>query len=133
MPDKAFSDSNVLLYLLSGAESKAARVETLLELDLTISVQVLNEIVNVSHRKYRQSWETINEFVSTIKALCEVVPVTERVHDQARSLAERYKFSFYDACIVSAALDSDATVLYSEDMRPELVVDRRLRIVNPFA
>jgi predicted nucleic acid-binding protein len=133
MPDKVFADSNVLLYLLSGVETKAARVETLLEDDLVISVQVLNEIVSVTHRKFRRSWDTINDFVSTIKALCEVIPVTENIHDRARSLAERYTLSFYDACTVSAALETEADVLYSEDMHAGLVFDTKLRIVNPFA
>ncbi|TAG77531.1 MAG: PIN domain-containing protein [Burkholderiales bacterium] len=133
MHDKVFADSNVLLYLLSGNDSKAETVESLLRNSLTISVQVLNEIVSVARRKYQLSWPTVNEFVLTIKALCDVVPLTEQIHDTARFYAERYTLSFYDACIVAAAIEAHSNVLLSEDMHVGLVIDKRLRIVNPFA
>jgi predicted nucleic acid-binding protein len=133
MPGRAFSDSNVLLYLLADADKKAAQVESLFDSPLTISVQVLNEIVNVARRKYQLPWQTVNGFMMTIKALCEIVPLTERIHDNARLFAERYQLSFYDACIVSAALESDSEILYSEDLHAGLIVDKRLRVINPFA
>jgi predicted nucleic acid-binding protein len=34
--------------------------------------------------------------------------------------------------IVAAALEADCGTLWSEDMQDGLLVDRRLRIVNPF-
>lgn len=132
MHDKAFADSNVLLYLLSKNDTKSAAVESLLQNSLTISVQVLNEIVSVARRKYQLSWPTVNEFVLTIKSLCEIVPVTEQIHDAARLYAERYTLSFYDACIVAAAIEADSDVLLSEDMHTGLAIENRLRIVNPF-
>jgi predicted nucleic acid-binding protein len=37
-----------------------------------------------------------------------------------------------EARVVAAALRADCGVLWSEDVQDGLVVDRRLRIVNPF-
>ena len=41
-------------------------------------------------------------------------------------------FSFYDALIVAAALETQCDVLFSEDMQHNLIVDNSLKIVNPF-
>lgn len=52
---KAFIDSNVLLYLLSADADKANRAEEIVRAGGLISVQVLNEIVNVARRKLAMS------------------------------------------------------------------------------
>lgn len=39
---------------------------------------------------------------------------------------------FYDSLIVASALESECTILYSEDMQPGLVIENQLKIVNPF-
>jgi predicted nucleic acid-binding protein len=46
---------------------------------------------------------------------------------------ERYKFSFCDSVIVASALHAGCTVLYSEDLQDGQVIDKQLRITNPFA
>ncbi|HXQ66464.1 MAG TPA: VapC toxin family PIN domain ribonuclease, partial [Alphaproteobacteria bacterium] len=48
------------------------------------------------------------------------------------SLAQRYGLSTYDAMIAASALLADADILWSEDMQDGMVLDGRLRIVNPF-
>jgi predicted nucleic acid-binding protein len=54
------------------------------------------------------------------------------VHDTGLALAERYGISIYDAMIVAAALRADCDTLWSEDMHNGLVIENRLRILNPF-
>jgi len=51
---------------------------------------------------------------------------------KASALREQYAFSFWDSTIVSSALQAGASVLYSEDMQAGLVVENRVRIINPF-
>jgi len=48
------------------------------------------------------------------------------------ALAERYGLSIYDAMIASSALHADCDTLWSKDMQDGIVLDGRLRIVNPF-
>jgi predicted nucleic acid-binding protein len=38
----------------------------------------------------------------------------------------------FDAVIVACGLESGCDILYSEDMRHDLLVFDRLRIINPF-
>ena len=129
---KAFIDSNVILYLLSKNAKKADAAEAVLRAGGLISVQVLNEITNVALRKIGMSWAETNQFLASIRSLCAVESLTVETHDRGRDVAERYDLSVYDAMIVAAALLAGCTVLYSEDMQDGLVVDKQLRIANPF-
>ena len=129
---KAFIDSNVILYLLSKDTKKADAAEAVLRAGGLISVQVLNEIANVTLRKIGMSWAETNQFLASIRSLCAVESLTVETHDRGRDVAERYGLSVYDSMIVAAALLAGCTVLYSEDMQDGLVVDKRLRVANPF-
>ena len=132
-PQKAFIDANVLLYLASSDERKIVKVEQVLRLGGTISVQVLNEIANVARRKMRMEWDETIAFVERFRLLLDVVPLTEQIHENGLRLAERYQLSVYDGMIAAAALDSGCSVLLSEDLRHGLKVEGRLDIRNPFA
>lgn len=130
--DKAFFDTNVLLYLLSADAARADRAEALVALGGTISVQVLNEFAAVATRKLRMLPSEIRDVLAPIRAVCAVVPVTVETHDRALELAERYGLSIYDALIVSSALLAGCRTLHSEDMQHGQVIDRQLTIRNPF-
>ena len=62
--------------------------------------------------------------------LCHVFP-TERLYIQALEIKNRWKFSFYDSLIISAALEVDCKVLYSEDLQHNQQI-RDLTIINPY-
>lgn len=130
---EAFLDSNVLLYLLSGDARKAERAEALVASGATISVQVLNEFANVAHRKFRMSVAEVRDFLETIRAICTVAAVTEAVHDRGMALAERYQLPIHDSMIAAAALESGCSTLWSEDFQDKMLLDKHLRVRNPFA
>lgn len=95
MPDSGigrFLDSNILIYLASGDAAKADRAEQLLRDGGTVSVQVLNEIANVAVRKMKLSWSDTRDFISLIRDLLTVIPLTEPIHESGLRLAERYQF-----------------------------------------
>ena len=128
----SFFDTNVLLYAASTDESKANMAEALMEGGGTISVQVLNEVTNVARRKMRLSWPETRQFLSTIREVMVVRPITIETHDLGLEVAERYGLSTFDAMIAATALQADCDTLWSEDMQEGLLVDRRLRVRNPF-
>jgi predicted nucleic acid-binding protein len=129
----AFFDTSVLLYLLSNDAAKADRVEALLAGRGTISVQVLNEFAAVAIRKLKMPLPEVREVLDTIRAVCEVEPVTIETHDRALAIVGRYGFSVYDSLLIAAALIADCRVLYSEDLQHGQLIDRQLRVVNPFS
>jgi predicted nucleic acid-binding protein len=128
----SFFDTNVLMYIASGASAKADRAEALLAKGGVISVQVLNEITNVARRKMRLTWTETREFLATIRSLLSVEDLTVHVHETGLALAERHGFSTYDALIVASAILSGCDTLWSEDMHGGILVEGRVRILNPF-
>jgi predicted nucleic acid-binding protein len=128
----SFFDTNVLAYVAAADPAKANRAEQLIGEGGAISVQVLNEMANVARRKMGLSWTETRSFLSMIRDLLRVHPLTVEIHETGLRLAERHGLSTYDAMIVAAALHADCDTLWSEDMQDRLVVDARLRIRNPF-
>jgi predicted nucleic acid-binding protein len=58
--------------------------------------------------------------------------LTIELHELGLYIAEKYGFSLYDSMIVSAALQSDCIILYSEDMLHGQEIEAKLVISNPF-
>ncbi|MFO1120537.1 MAG: PIN domain-containing protein [Rhodospirillales bacterium] len=104
-------------YLASGDSAKADRAEQIVAQGGTISLQVLNELANVARRKMALSWPETHAFLSTVRTLLPVQPVTVAVHDSGLALAERYGLSIYDAIIAASALQADCETLWSEARR----------------
>ena len=50
----------------------------------------------------------------------------------AVQLTRRYGYSYYDSLIEASALEAQCSILVSEDMQNGMLIDDRLRIVNPF-
>ena len=128
----SFFDTNILLYVASGDRAKAERAEQLIGDGGKVSAQVLNEIANVARRKMGLTWMETREFLSMIRGLLPVEAITVEIHETGLMLAERYHLSIYDAMIAASALEADCDILWSEDMQDGMVLDARLRIVNPF-
>jgi predicted nucleic acid-binding protein len=128
----SFFDTNVLLDVESADPAKADRAEELIGAGGTISVQVLNEIANIALRKMGLSWTETRAFLSMLRNLLPVQPLTVDIHKTGLELAERYGLSSWAAMIAASALHADCDSLWSEDMQDGIVLDDRLRIVNPF-
>jgi predicted nucleic acid-binding protein len=128
----SFFDTNVLLYMASADRLKAGRAERIVGRGGAISVQVLNEVANVARRKMRLSWPDTHAFLSLLRGLLSVHPMTLETHETGLMLAERHDLSTWDAMIAAAALHANCDTLWSEDMQDGMSLDGRLRIVNPF-
>jgi predicted nucleic acid-binding protein len=128
----SFFDTNVIVYLASGDPAKADLAERAIARGGTISVQVLNEFSNVARRKMQLSWDETQTFLSTIRSLLSVVPLTVESHLQGLALAQRYSLTVYDAMIAASALQADCNTLWSEDMQDGIVLDGKLQVKNPF-
>jgi predicted nucleic acid-binding protein len=127
-----FFDTNVLLYLLSADATKANLAEELLkDQGGIVSVQVLNEFVNVATRKLAMSFAEVREILSALRTLCVVKPLEIETHELGLELAERYRYSIYDSMILAAALRAGCSTLYSEDFQHGQVIGS-LTIRNPF-
>ena len=133
MHDKVFIDTNIILYAISTQDAYKRSIATPIVLaDATISAQVINEASINLLKKLKFNEEMIQKFVDSSYHRYNVVELTRNVFIRASELREKYNFSYYDSIIVSAAIIANCTVLYSEDMQHELIVENRLQIINPF-
>jgi predicted nucleic acid-binding protein len=128
-----FFDSNVVLYLMSEDDAKADQAEDLIGQGGHISVQVLNESASIMIRKLKMTHDEVCEVLATVRAVCQVDPLTEATHELGMRIAQRYRLSIYDAMIAASALAAGCKTLFSEDMQDGLLINRRLTVRNPFA
>lgn len=132
MPAEIFFDSSVVVYVLKKADPRAEIAERLLFAGGYLSVQVLNEFVNVAHRKLKMDWASIAESLEGLRDLCPpAVGLTVSTHEAAVKIAKRYGFHIYDSLILASAIETGCTVLYSEDMQHGQRIGS-LTIQNPF-
>lgn len=138
MKDKAFLDTNILVYSFDAKEPrKRKRAQELISLALTmhgaISWQVIQEFLNVATTKFTKPLSAADSqkfLEKVLLPLCEVYP-HPAIYTEALQMRERWKINFYDALIVSAALKADCEILYSEDLQHGQKI-QSVEIVNPF-
>jgi predicted nucleic acid-binding protein len=132
MNGKPFLDTNIVVYAFSANDPRSEKAEALVEAGGVVSVQVLNEFVNVSRRKSRRDWDEIQKSLYVLKTLLDPpLPLTIELHEQAIEIARKYRYHFYDSLIIAAALRANCPLLYSEDLQHGQKIDR-LSIRNPF-
>jgi predicted nucleic acid-binding protein len=133
MNDKPFFDTNVILYAFRRDDTRGQIAETLLGAGGALSVQVLNEFVAVTRRKFDKSWEEVRHALDILRVFCpDPVALTLETHERAVDIAERYGYSIFDSLVIAAALSAGARTLYSEDMRDGQTIEG-LTIRNPFS
>jgi predicted nucleic acid-binding protein len=138
MSDKAFVDTNVLIYahdIDAKAKHEAAKQvlqELWSERTGVLSMQVLQEFyVNVTRKISRPlSKESARLVVSTYTAWC--IDTTPAEISSAFRIEDEAHIGFWDALIMSSAVKSGATRLLSEDLNSGQTI-AGVKIENPFA
>jgi predicted nucleic acid-binding protein len=134
MLDRAFFDTNVLIYALAKGDPRSMQAEELLAAGGVISVQILNEFASVARRKMSMSWNEVTEALGAFRVLCpSPLPITIETHEAALRVAQTYGYGIYDALVIAAALEVGCETLYSEDLHDRQAIDGQLTIRNPFA
>ena len=131
---RTFVNSNVWLYALIAKQdqAKSELAREIISHPRIVSVQVVNEVCVNLLRKGQRSEDEIDEVIRAFHSQHDVEPLDENVLLRAGELRRTSSLSFWDSLIVSAALTAGATVLYSEDLQHQQLIDGSLRIINPF-
>lgn len=135
MNAKIFFDTNLLVYLYSEDElEKQAQIVTLIKNteNRWISTQFLNELSNTLRRKFKLEYADIANVITEIRDNFEIITVQIETIERALKIAEKYRYSYYDSVIIAAALESSCSLLYSEDMQHQQIIEGQLQIINPF-
>jgi predicted nucleic acid-binding protein len=130
-----FLDTNIWFYVFVDSQSlvKHTRAKQLIESeDIVLSQQVVSEVCNALIRKAPFTEEQIKEIIRSFYTRYRPMTLVDTDLISASDLRQNYRLSYWDSLIVAAALKSNSTILYSEDMQDGLVVENRLTIQNPF-
>ncbi len=129
-----FVDSNIWLYALikSRYPQKTEIAKTIIKTKkIIISSQIINEISVNLIRKADFGESRIRDLILSFYKNYVVTDIDDDILITASQLREKHSFSFWDSIVVASALSSYATTLYSEDMQDGIIIDNRLKIVNP--
>jgi predicted nucleic acid-binding protein len=134
MSDRIFADTNLWIYAhLQRANDPRCReaAELVRQLPLTISNQVVHEYYSVM-LKNRADDALIQANIKTMIRHCDVFCLDLATLAAAFTLRGRYGFSWWDSLIVASALETDCSLLYTEDLQHGQTIENRLKIINPF-
>ena len=130
-----FVDSNIWLYALLDMQEEKKRstaAQIIAQATIVISTQVINEVCRNLLKAGSFTEAEITEYIESAYNRYRVIELTKDVLLQASALRGQYAFSFWDSMIIASALAANVSIVYSEDMQDQLLVESRLRIVNPF-
>ncbi len=134
---KSFLDSNIWLYNFIAAQDaqKSQKAKDLIRKNknsIYISTQVINEVCFNLKRKEKFGESRLSQIVARFYYDYQIIELNKPILLSASDLRGRYPISFWDGLIVASALAANAEILYSEDMQNNLIIENKLKIVNPF-
>jgi predicted nucleic acid-binding protein len=117
---KAFFDTNVLLYMYGGDQSKQARAKELfrqyaLAGRMLLSTQVVQEFYAAGSRKLGMPHAKLRDATAALLD-CPLVIVGPSEITSAIQNEERYQISFWDGLILAAAESGGSEILFTEDL-----------------
>jgi predicted nucleic acid-binding protein len=83
------------------------------------------------NRKYGVSFEKLQILSDIFWRKFKVVLLRKSSVDKALSLANQYKYSYWDSLIIASALENKCKILYTEDMQDGQIIEGKLKKENP--
>ncbi len=125
MSGRFFLDSNVFIYSFDETSPQKARQALTLvrkahESRLgAISFQVIQEFFNFALRRSVPPMTSADagDYLQKVFLPLITIHTSAGLFAEALHLQNRYRLTWYDALIVSAALEADCSILYSEDLQ----------------
>lgn len=139
MSGRFFLDTNIFVYAFDErSPAKAQRAARLIRQAAdtgngVVSYQVVQEFFNVAFRRFQKPMNAAEaeQYLITVFRPLLAVHSSPALYVEAIRVAAKYRLSWYDCIIVAGALQSQCSVLYSEDLQHGQKIDN-LRIESPF-
>ncbi len=139
MKDKFFIDTNIFVYAFLNSKKeylKHTAAQNLLKNfddknSVIISTQVCSEYYSAL-LKNKINDTVIQESLKKIIDNCSVKPIKKSTIITLFNIKKRYKYSYWDSLILASTIENNCTILYSEDMQHNQIIENKLKIINPF-
>ncbi|MEQ8189715.1 MAG: PIN domain-containing protein [Candidatus Eremiobacterota bacterium] len=134
MKGRNFIDTNILIYLYSQEACKQNKIISLLNRDeiFVISTQIIMEFCNVLVRKLKYTKSELYIAIEDFNRNFEISLINQNTIEKALEIYEIYKYSLFDCLVISTSLEANCSVIYSEDMQHNQMIDNKVKIINPF-
>lgn len=137
MRDRGFIDTNIFVYSVLEDENEIIKhekaiafLDKMLNFEVVTSTQVLNEFYNTLIR-HNIPEKNIQERINTIIENSTVSLIRISSIKMSWEIRGKYKFSLWDSLIIASAIESRCSILYSEDLHHNQLIENQLRIINP--
>ena len=126
-------DTNILIYSHDQADLYKQDIarDLLLKCPI-ISAQVVSEYINVLRRIMIIPKDKLLGLCAKTLEKLRIYPVNVSAIKLAEQLQHRYDLQIFDSIIIASTLEAGCEILYSEDMQHNLVINEKLKIINPF-
>ena len=139
MNAESFIDTNIFVYQLERLDARKTDIaDGLIEHGIEtqtacISFQVIQECINTAIRKAEVplTEDELRKYLVDVLAPLYRVQPDIRLYQKSLEIRFRYRFGFYDALIVAAAVEAGCKTLYTEDLTDGQQVEG-VTITNPF-
>lgn len=136
MKNKILLDTNIWVYLYAKfplEKSNTSRIILLSNLDsIIISTQILGELYHVLTRKKIVSLVEAKTIVLELSSNFLVTEIDTIKVLQALDINSKYQYSYWDSLIIATALNQNCSIIYSEDMQHNQLIENKITIINPF-
>ncbi len=134
--DNIFIDTNIFVYAVLQNDNEKIKRKVAINLiqnrlNIVINTQILNEFYNVLLR-YKISDNKIIDYINEIIKNTKVSSQNIKTLKIAWNIKTKYNFSLLDSLVVASALQNNCSILYTEDMQHEQIIENKLTIINPF-
>lgn len=131
-----FIDTNLWVYLYSQSpQEKHQVIKDLVDShfdEVITSTQVVGELYNVFVRKGFMTKQAAKEIVLETMMTFPMITIDTSIIFKALEINERYDYSYWDSLVLATALLNNCTILFSEDMQGDQVLENKTTIINPF-
>jgi predicted nucleic acid-binding protein len=136
---RVFVDTNIFLYAAleddfqQGKRTDAVNLlKGLIDKLVYVNTQVLQEFYSVMLR-HGASGDAIRDRLDAIIGETKVSVITVKTVKRCWDIRMKYQYNYWDCLILASALEHDCGILYTEDLQNGQIIEKTLKIVNPFA
>lgn len=132
--NKISIDTNIVIYAIENKDKRKVDIALkLLEMNPYLSNHVLSETLRVlSSKRFNMNKENIINSVLYLLDFCPLIINDVDIYKSAKFLMKKYQISLFDSVVVAGALLEGCSILYTEDMHNGLLIEKKLKIINPF-
>jgi predicted nucleic acid-binding protein len=136
MTDKFFIDTNILVYACIGNDQvKHGKTldffKTVENKEIFVSTQILSELYSALSKNGIDE-KLIKNYLINIANRTIIAVITLNTIKYCLDLKEKYRYSYWDSLVLATALENNCSIVFSEDMKHNQLIEIKMRIVNPF-